>query len=866
MVTKPRTSSGRLARTLPGSPRTKLLGLVVAALMVQFASAAAPARATDSTPPTAPDALMASNITAAGASFSWRSSTDGGRVIGYRIYRGPASAPDSGLTLIRTIDAVTKWTASALYSGTGYKFGVAAIDLANNESSMSIVSVTTAPTSDDVAPLAPASSSVSGTAFSSSRIDVVWGPSASADVAGYRVHRDGVEIGRVDLPGGLRYSDNGLAAATAHEYVIHAVDSGGNVSPGTAPRVVKTPPAGTIRIARGPYVTNATSNSAVVSWWTNLPTTGRVTYGVVTASEQAIDDSAGMVQHHSVSLTGLAAGASYTYTVASDAGAASVSAVGKFRTAPIPGQAFSFAGIADFGGGSPGATQNAANIANADTSFIQTFGDNIYPSAGLPDPDFSTKYSDFDARFFKPFAAALKSQVFFPANGDKEYFTDGAFWKTFPMLGDNHNWYSYNWGSAHVLVLDTEQSFLPGSAQYDFVQSDLANAPPSLWRIVVSHRPPYSSTTANSSSTAVKQHLVPLFEQYGVSLVLSGNSHNYERSIPLREGAPDSTGVTYIVSGGGGNGFNKFAIPQPAWSAFREDSVYEMVKVGVTPASLIVEAIRADTNEVLDTITLDRSSAETTAPTAPTSASIAGPTASSLNVTWAASADDVGVSGYAVYVGDAYVGATTVTSFVLHGVPCGTTRSIGIVAIDAAGNESPITGLNGTTAACAPSATWTFSADADAQVREASPALNYGNSPSLSSGGGAGPSTESYLRFTVGGIAADHVVRSATLRVYVPTNGTIDGPGVFSVADTTWAEREVSWSTRPARAVHATDDIGAVPSGTWMEFDVTPLVLGNGTISFCIGRTPTGDATDYGSRESKTMETRPQLVVVTASG
>ena len=117
--------------------------------------------------------------------------------------------------------------------------------------------------------------------------------------------------------------------------------------------------------------------------------------------------------------------------------------------------------IGDFGGGGPGATENAASIKAAGTDFIQTVGDNVYPSSGLPDPDFATTYSDFDQRFFKPFGPTIKDQGFFPANGNKEYYGDGQWWDAFPMHGSNHSWYSYNWGDAHILVLDTEVPLQP---------------------------------------------------------------------------------------------------------------------------------------------------------------------------------------------------------------------------------------------------------------------------------------------------------------------------------------------------------------------------------------------------------------------
>ena len=52
----------------------------------------------------------------------------------------------------------------------------------------------------------------------------------------------------------------------------------------------------------------------------------------------------------------------------------------------------------------------------------------------------------------------------------------------------------------------------------------------------------------------------------------------------------------------------------------------------------------------------------------------------------------------------------------------------------------------------------------------------------------------SYLRFDVNGLSGP--VTSARLRVYV-TNGTVDGPPAFAVAETAWGETAVTWTTRP---------------------------------------------------------------------
>jgi hypothetical protein len=532
--------------------------------------------------------------------------------------------------------------------------------------------------------------------FSSSRIDIVFGASPSSDVAGYRVLRNGATVGTVDLPNTPRYSDNGLAASTSYSYTVEAVDSAGNVSLPTTAKSAKTLAAGAVIIARGPYLSDVTANSAIVSWWTNLATTG-----VVGIAGGQVTDPAGSVQHHAVTVSGLAAGTSYPYTVTS--GAASGS--GTLRTAAAPGQSFTFAAIGDFGGGSSGETQNGTNIASAATQFIQTVGDNIYPSSGLPDPNFTTTYSDFDQRFFKPLAAAAKSQAFFPANGNKEYYGDGEFWNSFPMPGTNHSWFSYDWGDAHILVVDSEQPFAPGSAQYAFAQSDLAAHQSATWRIVAIQRPPYSSTTANSSSKPVQQYLVPLFQAQHVQLVLSGNSHNYERTYPLVNGAPAAGGVTYVVTGAGGNGFNKFpTTAPPAYSAYRESDFFEYAKVSVSPTALTVDAVRADTDTVFDTTTISAGSGggDTTPPTVPGSLKAAAAGSSAIDLSWTAGTDNVGVTGYRVYRDGASTAIATVTSGTTYadtGLGAATTHSYTVTAIDAAGNESgPSNSASATTA------------------------------------------------------------------------------------------------------------------------------------------------------------------------
>ena len=256
------------------------------------------------------------------------------------------------------------------------------------------------------------------------------------------------------------------------------------------------------------------------------------------------------------------------------------------------------------------------------------------------------------------------------------------------FLPNNERWYSYDWGSAHILVLDTEMPFTPGTPQYAFAQADLAAHQSSAWRIVALQRPAYSSSTASASSIPVRTYLTPLFEQQNVKLVLSGNSHNYERTYPLIGGTPTTGGVTYVVSGNGGNGFNTFQLAQPSWSAYRQASYYGYLRVTVGPSSIQVNEIRADTGTVIDSTTI-AGQADTTQPSQPTNLTATAPSSTRVDLGWTASTDNVGVSGYDVYRDGTLLDSVgAVTTYTDGTVQPNTTYSYSVQARDAAGNVS----------------------------------------------------------------------------------------------------------------------------------------------------------------------------------
>jgi hypothetical protein len=193
------------------------------------------------------------------------------------------------------------------------------------------------------------------------------------------------------------------------------------------------------------------------------------------------------------------------------------------------------------------------------------------------------------------------------------------------------------------------------------------------------------------------------------------------------------------------------------------------------------------------------------------------------------------------------------TTYVDTTVVPGTTYLYEVRARDAAGNvSSPSNSATATTPAGV--ARLVFPPEADARVVEASPTTNYRVSY-LRTDGGSDPDVESYLRFTVSGVSG--TVQAATLRIYA-YSGTANGPAVFT-SDAGWTESALTWSNRPPRSGAGIADKGSIPANSWVEFDVTSLVPGNGTYSFVLATT-SSDGVDLYSREASTL--RPELVVL----
>jgi chitodextrinase len=494
------------------------------------------------------------------------------------------------------------------------------------------------------------------------------------------------------------------------------------------------------------------------------------------------------------------------------------------------------------GDGADGATNN-----NNVTNLISSINPNLFLYLGDVYEDGTV------AEFYNWYGSGSNSYSQFnsitdPTIGNHEYVGSSApgyfdYWNNVP------NYYSFNAGGWHFVSLNSNSSHIgldPTSAQYSWLSQDLA-ANSSLCTIVYYHHPlfnigPEGSTTA---MTAIWQ----LIAQDGVSIVLNGHDHDYQRWVPLDgNGNPSSTGITEFVAGMGGHGLQTItgSDTRVAYWNDTSPSAFGVLKLALNTSGANFEYITTGGN-ILDSgvIPCNKGGPDTQAPSVPSGFTATVASATQVNLSWQASTDNVGVAGYTLYrdgVTLATVSGSTLSYSDITAMPT-TTYSYSVDAFDTAGNYSAQSSPVSITMPAMPRSL-TFSVGADAYVNSGFPTANYGSATVWRVD--ASPDLHAYLQFTVQGLAG-YAIQSAYLQVYANSSSTI-GIDALTVADSSWGENTITYNNAPALG-NLLGSSGAFPSGGWVTFDVSPYITGEGTYSFGI-TTPGSSTLSFAAKES----------------
>ncbi|SOD72285.1 3',5'-cyclic AMP phosphodiesterase CpdA [Jatrophihabitans sp. GAS493] len=365
------------------------------------------------------------------------------------------------------------------------------------------------------------------------------------------------------------------------------------------------------------------ATEVTVSWYALQPVTrprvllgeqdGRYNRSIPATATTYTDAKSGQVVYaYHAAINGLIPLHGYGYAAVHD-GAEPL--FGTFQTAPRGRQPFTFTSFGDQGTpttgrkyvppagvtianppyvndnlGSPAAGDTTAGIERVQPLFHLFNGDLCY--ANLADDRVRT-WNDF----WENNSRSARNRPWMPAAGNHEnelgngpigYQAYQTYFSLPTQPGQTDVtrglWYSFTVGSVHIISLanddvayqDGGNSYVRGysnGAQKAWLEKELKAARRNRaidWIVVCMHQVVISTADQfNGADLGIRQEWVPLFDRYGVDLVVCGHEHHYERSHPIRGQQSNATltpvpaatrtdvidtslGTVHMVLGGGG--------------------------------------------------------------------------------------------------------------------------------------------------------------------------------------------------------------------------------------------------------------------------------------------------------------------------
>lgn len=360
--------------------------------------------------------------------------------------------------------------------------------------------------------------------------------------------------------------------------------------------LTSTTPATALDLERAPYLQQPTSSSIIIRWRTDSNVQGVVRYGdTATNLSQSVTSSTSTTEH-SVQINGLSANTRYYYSVGTDSQTlAGASADYFFTTAPATNT--SLTTKLWILGDSGTNNNNARDVRDAYLTYLSNnskadmllmLGDNAY------DDGTDTQYQ---SAMFDMYPTVLRNTPVWATIGNHDGQSadsateSGAYYDifTFPRAAEvggtasgTEAYYSFDYNNIHFISLDShETDRSTNGAMATWLTQDLADTT-QQWIIAFWHHPPYSKGSHDSDSsdeeqtTEMRNNFLPILEEAGVDLVLSGHSHSYERSkfIDGHYGNSSSLQDSMILNAGDGNSTGDGAYTKQATKTPHKGTVY----------------------------------------------------------------------------------------------------------------------------------------------------------------------------------------------------------------------------------------------------------------------------------------------------
>ncbi len=640
---------------------------------------------TDTVDPSTPDksTFVISGITRTGATVTWPAQTDNVGIERYLVldidWNVLADKPTSGPNPL-------SHTLTGLTCGTTTWYRIVAVDAANHWGTSDLFDVTTSPCL--TIPVVTISSPADGAVIAGGSTSVSF--TATQEAGSFTCKLDGAAPEACTSP----KSYSGLAEGP-HTILISATNTTGT---GTKAITVNVPDTVAPTAPTNLSSSAITGTSATLNWTAGTDNVAVTGYDIYNGAAKI-----GSSATTSFTATGLTCGTQYTLTVkAKDA-----------------------AGL--------------ESPASAGHTF--TTGDCNVPTVAIttPEPDQKFNTGSFSVAFIVTGAGTVSGKT---CKVDAQT----------PIACESGDLISGLTQGPHTLVVSATSEWGTGSATVAFSVKDTTppSAPTNLQVVTRTLTSVTLSWTASTDNVQVGGYAVtdPVTGDYlgystTPSMVLTGPlaepwqcgqshwvrvtaedvetpTHNYTQSQDLQVStlpcltAPNVT-VTSPANSSTPLATNSFVLgatvtgnPMPTLKCSLDNAVAADCTLGQVFSDLSYGAhtltVTATNSQGVAASTVNFVAPDAVAPSKPAGLGHTTPTVSSSTVSWTASTDNVGVTGYDVYVDGTLKGSTTgATSFAVTGLTCATTYQVTVQAKDARGNLSQFSDAHGvTTADCPP--------------------------------------------------------------------------------------------------------------------------------------------------------------------
>ena len=344
----------------------------------------------------------------------------------------------------------------------------------------------------------------------------------------------------------------------------------------------------TTKLKRGPYLQKGSATNTTIKYRTNIETQTIINYGTTLGALNNTVSNTTSTKNHEIELTGLVPNTKYYYEIADNNGVfVSENNEMYIKTAPEIGtDQFVRAWILGDAGTINNNQRNVRDqyynyVLNTTTNPNQTdmllfLGDNAYSDG---------HDSQYQAALFNIYNEQLKKTVAWSTLGNHDGHTADSNSQTGPyydifnfptaaevggVASGTEAYYSFDYANIHFIVLES-YTLHNDATQIAWCTQDIQNTTQD-WIIALFHHPAYTKGSHDSDTETplinMRNNFLPILENNGVDLVLSGHSHSYERSyfINGHYGASDTFNVSNNIVGANGNLSGQADTPDGAYN------------------------------------------------------------------------------------------------------------------------------------------------------------------------------------------------------------------------------------------------------------------------------------------------------------